>query len=134
MPSDHNTVLGARGEQAVADWYQARGFEVVDRNWRSSTGEIDLVVKDSNLVVVCEVKTRTSERFGSPAESITRAKLGRLRRLAAEWLRHARSSGVIAAAGAPRSGGVVVRVDVACVMPATRGSCDLVVDVIEAVI
>jgi putative endonuclease len=65
---------------------------VVARNWRSRSGEIDLIVRKDRLVVFCEVKTRTSERFGAPLEAVTPAKVRRLRRLAAEWLAAARTS------------------------------------------
>jgi putative endonuclease len=77
--------LGRRGEKLAADHLIASGFEIVDRNWRCSQGEIDIVAtKDSELVFV-EVKTRSSLAFGHPLEAITVAKLARLRRLAAAW-------------------------------------------------
>jgi putative endonuclease len=78
--------LGARGEHLAARWYRARGYRVLDRNWRSSFGEIDLVVARGDLVVVCEVKTRSSSAYGSPAHAVTPAKQRRLRRLAGAWL------------------------------------------------
>ncbi|HET9443755.1 MAG TPA: YraN family protein [Acidimicrobiales bacterium] len=78
--------LGARGEQLVAEWYEARGYEVVARNWRCREGEIDLIVRAARTYVFCEVKTRTSVAFGTPAEAVTRDKQMRLRRLAAWWL------------------------------------------------
>ncbi len=84
--SAHNRLLGARGEAAAASWYEANGYEVVDRNWRCREGEIDLVVRNGRVFVFCEVKSRTSIRFGAPAEAITRDKQARLRRLAARWL------------------------------------------------
>ena len=61
-------------------------MQVLDRNWRCAHGELDLVVRDGDCVVVCEVKTRRSERFGSPVEAVTWSKAARLRRLAAAWL------------------------------------------------
>jgi putative endonuclease len=78
--------LGAAGEEAAAGWYSARGYEVVARNWRCREGEIDLIVRRGGTVVFCEVKARTSDAFGVPAEAVTRAKQQRLRRLAARWL------------------------------------------------
>jgi len=78
--------LGAHGELLAAEWYTARGYEVLDRNWRCSTGEIDLVLRKGPTVVVCEVKTRTTLLYGSPAEAVTAAKRVRVRRLAARWL------------------------------------------------
>ena len=82
----HRQLLGASGENKVAAWYQARGYEVLSRNWRRREGELDLVLGADGLVVFCEVKTRTSDAFGAPAEAVTRVKQARLRRLAAQWL------------------------------------------------
>jgi putative endonuclease len=84
---DDRRALGAFGEASVARWYVARGAEVLDRNWRIRDGEIDLVVAERGAVVVVEVKTRRSTRFGTPAEAVTPTKAARLRRLAGAWLR-----------------------------------------------
>jgi putative endonuclease len=77
----------------VAEWYEARGYVIVARNWRSRQGEIDLIARKDRLIVVCEVKTRTTSTFGEPFEAVTRTKQMRIRRLAAEWLRTARPAG-----------------------------------------
>ncbi len=78
--------LGIRGEQLAASCYTDLGFEVLDRNWRCAGGEIDLVLRKGSMLVVCEVKTRSTLAFGSPAEAVTAVKRARLRRLAARWL------------------------------------------------
>lgn len=78
--------LGGYGEAAAARWYEARGYTVLDRNWRCREGELDLVVSAGSTVVFCEVKARTSTAFGSPAEAVTRAKQVRIRGLARRWL------------------------------------------------
>lgn len=78
-------VLGARGEDLAAAALTAAGLLVIDRNWRCSQGEIDIVAMDGNETVFVEVKTRSSLLFGHPLESITAQKLARLRRLAAAW-------------------------------------------------
>jgi putative endonuclease len=83
---DRRRALGAAGEEAAARWYLARGYEVLARNWRARAGEIDLVLRRADTVVVCEVKTRTSTAYGLPAEAVTPAKQRRLRLLAREWL------------------------------------------------
>lgn len=77
---------GARGEEAVAAWYEARGYEVLARNWSCREGELDLVVRNGRMYVFCEVKTRATDAFGAPAEAVNRDKQMRLRRLAARWL------------------------------------------------
>jgi putative endonuclease len=60
---------------------------LLDRNWRCEAGEIDLVLRDGPVLVICEVKTRTSTDYGTPLEAVTPAKVERLRRLASRWLR-----------------------------------------------
>ncbi len=79
--------LGRRGEAAAAEFLEARGLQVVDRNWRCPTGEIDLVAVDGTTLVIVEVKTRSSEDFGHPLEAISSAKLERLYVLATKWAR-----------------------------------------------
>lgn len=78
--------LGAYGEKVAAEHLQDQGLVVLDRNWRCPDGEIDLVLRDGDTVVFCEVKTRSGDRFGAPAESITARKVRKLRHLAARWL------------------------------------------------
>ena len=78
--------LGNAGEDAVAAWYEAAGYRVIDRNWRCREGELDVVVAKGDTLVFCEVKTRASTRFGAPIEAVTGTKQRRLRTLAARWL------------------------------------------------
>jgi len=78
--------LGAFGEQYAARHLAAQGMVVLDRNWRCDAGEIDLVLRDGRVLVVCEVKTRTSTAYGAPVATVTERKAARLRRLAARWL------------------------------------------------
>jgi len=111
--------LGAAGEQAAARWYEAAGYEVIDRNWRVREGELDLVVlAPDGAVVFCEVKTRTSDRFGAPVEAVTATKQRRIRTLAAQWL--AAHPGV----------GHGIRFDVAAVLAPPEGPA--VVEVVQA--
>ncbi len=79
-------VLGRSGEQAAADYLEAEGFRILERNWRCADGEIDIVAVDRHTFVVCEVKTRSGTRYGTPLESVSRLKRNRLRRLAVRWL------------------------------------------------
>ncbi len=89
---DPRRALGARGEEAVARWYEQQGYRVVDRNWRCRDGELDLILERARVIVFCEVKTRRSDRFGAPVEAITHRKRQRLRILAAKWLDEQRAA------------------------------------------
>lgn len=84
--SKHRRALGARGEELAAAWYVEHGYEILDRNWRCREGELDLVLRGAGATVFCEVKTRTSDAYGSPVEAITRTKQRRIRVLAGRWI------------------------------------------------
>ena len=83
-------LLGQYGEDRAQRWYLERGYVLYDRNWRCADGELDLVLGhvdgSEHTIVFCEVKTRTSHRFGSPFEAVGRDKQRRLRKLAVLWL------------------------------------------------
>jgi putative endonuclease len=83
---DPRRAVGNAGEDATAAWYRDRGFEVLARNWRVREGELDLVVRRASTIVFCEVKTRSSDRYGLPTEAVTAGKRRRLRTLAMLWL------------------------------------------------
>jgi putative endonuclease len=78
--------LGRQGEQAATEYLQKQGFRILDRNWRSAEGEIDIIALDRRVLVACEVKTRSGIGYGTPVEAVTRQKRGRLRRLAVQWV------------------------------------------------
>jgi putative endonuclease len=78
--------LGRHGEQLAAEYLQQAGFRILGRNWRCAEGEIDIVMVDRRVLVVCEVKTRSGTGYGTPLEAITRQKVRRLRHLAIRWV------------------------------------------------
>lgn len=101
--------VGAYGERVAARHLQEAGLVVLARNWRCRDGEIDIVARDGDTLVFCEVKTRRSDAYGTPAESLVAAKVARLRRLAGRWIA---ASGVHSPA---------VRFDVVSVRPQRSG-------------
>jgi putative endonuclease len=102
--------LGAYGEQLAERHLCEQGMVVLARNWRCAEGEIDLILRDREDVVFCEVKTRRGDRFGTPAAAIGPAKVRRLRRLAARWLEQTTVR--------PHE----IRFDVVAVLPQARGA------------
>jgi len=88
------SAVGRAGEELAAQWYRDAGFAVVAQNWRCDLGEIDLVCARGRLLVVCEVKARTSLVHGAPVEAVGRVKQHRLRRLAARYLAESGRRGV----------------------------------------
>jgi putative endonuclease len=79
-------VLGKYGEDLAARHLVGAGFTILARNWRCEGGEVDIVARDGDALVIVEVKTRTSTAFGSPAEAVTPRKADKLRELALMWL------------------------------------------------
>ena len=114
--SNPRSIVGRNGEDAAAAWYEAAGYTIIDRNWRVRGGEIDIIATGRGVIAFCEVKTRRSDAFGTPAEAVTPRKQARLRALAAQWL------------GAHSNRAAALRFDVAAVSPNGRG---WIVDVIE---
>ena len=88
MTTRSRAEVGALGEQLAAEHLTNLGLHVLARNWRCRYGELDLIAADpaARAVVFVEVKTRTGDQFGGPAEAVTAAKVRRLRRLAGMWL------------------------------------------------
>jgi putative endonuclease len=77
---------GIAGEDVAAAWYLSEGYEIVARNWRCRTGELDLIVRRGPVFVFCEVKSRKTAAFGAPQEAVTHEKRQRIRHLAARWI------------------------------------------------
>lgn len=108
--------LGRYGEDLAARRLRQSGMVVLERNWRCPAGEIDIVARDRDALVICEVKTRRLGDFEHPMAAVTPAKAARLRRLASRWL----TERWLARYGRPPVGGV--RVDVVGVLLPGRGA------------
>ncbi len=90
---DH-LALGRWGEDRVCEWYRRAGYEILARNWRCPDGELDVVVIRDGILAACEVKTRSSTRFGSPLEAISARRWARLRAATGAFVRSERPAGV----------------------------------------
>lgn len=79
--------LGRAGELVAADFLRRRGWEVIGHDFRARGGEIDLVCRRGNRLLMVEVKTRGADRWGAPEASVTPAKQARLKRAAQDYRR-----------------------------------------------
>ncbi|MEV6178245.1 YraN family protein [Streptomyces sp. NPDC052016] len=104
--------LGKYGEELAARRLAEAGMTLLGRNWRCGrSGEIDIVARDGDVLVVCEVKTRRDGGFQHPMAAVTPEKARRLRDLAERWIE--------AHGGAPPGG---VRIDLVGVVLPRRGA------------
>lgn len=87
---DGRAETGRTAESLVADDLRARGYEIVAQNARVGRLEIDIIARRDRLLVICEVRSRRSRAFGSPAATIDAKKIARIRRAAAAWLKQNR--------------------------------------------
>lgn len=77
--------LGHRGEEIACEFLMRHNMKILDRNWRCSYGEIDVIAVEGGTLVFCEVKTRSTKKFGHPEESITLKKRTRQGKLASVY-------------------------------------------------
>lgn len=98
------TATGRRAEALVAERLEARGFTIVGRNVRVGRLELDVLARRGRLLVVCEVRSRRTDAYILPAETVDRRKIARVRQATARWLAE------------QDLGGVDVRFDVAAVV------------------
>ncbi len=83
MEDKHNKKLGEKGERRAVRYLKRKGYKILERNYRSPFGEVDVIAKRGEYIAFCEVKTRLSDDFGSPREAVDEARRRRYR-LAAE--------------------------------------------------
>ena len=105
---------GKWAEDLVSRWYEQHGYLIVARNWRCKRGELDVVAHKDRVLVVCEVKARASNAFGTPAEAVTLAKQLKVRRATADFRASMRESHDLLASLVNTTR--TVRFDVACVL------------------
>jgi putative endonuclease len=86
MANDLRRQFGATGEQLAAEHLQRRGFTIVERNYRTRWGELDIVASNGGTLVFCEVRSRVGAEAGLALESVGPRKRAQVRKLAFRWL------------------------------------------------
>lgn len=82
----YQRTIGIKGERIAAAFLLGKGYQIIEKNFYSRYGEIDIVAQDSGVIVFVEVKTRTNQTFGDPEASITHAKIERIQKAGLTWL------------------------------------------------
>ena len=83
-------LLGIKGEDLAAKFLRKKGYRIVDRNFKTPIGEIDIVAEDGETLVFVEVKTRCGDAFGHPFEAVDARKRVKLRKVALYYLKNRR--------------------------------------------
>ena len=84
--SDHHLETGKIGEKISRLYLIKHGYKVLERNYRTRVGEIDIIAEKGNIIVFCEVKARTSKFFGEPFEAVTSVKRDKITKVASQYL------------------------------------------------
>lgn len=113
MTAQQRRAIGGYGEAVAARHLTEQGMVLLAANWRCDLGELDLVLRDGDTLVVCEVKTRSSLDYGSPLEAVDQQKLDRLVLLGDRWVEHHDAR--------PRD----VRVDLVAVVRSAQGAAQV---------
>ena len=71
-------IFGREGEQIAAEFLQKQGYKIIAGNFHTPYGEIDIIARDARQLVFVEIKTRSSDRFGSPQAAVTKSKLQKI--------------------------------------------------------
>lgn len=79
--------LGSKGEELAADLLRNNGYKILYRNYKTKLGEIDIIARDKDIICFIEVKTRSSDRFGSGSEAVSRIKQRQITKAALSFLK-----------------------------------------------
>jgi len=79
-------ILGKNGEEAAEEYLKKKGYNIIERNFRSKVGEIDIIALDENYIVFIEIKTRSNVEYGLPSEAVTERKIKHIYRTAQYFL------------------------------------------------
>lgn len=95
MTAKNHITLGKTGEDIAVEHLQAKGYRILDRNWRWGRHEIDIIAQDQNVIIIIEVKTRHSNHFAEPETAVTRKKQEILIRSANAYTRYHNLNGEV---------------------------------------
>ncbi len=83
-----NIEFGKFGEEKAVEFLKKNGYKIIERNYRTKIGEIDIIARKKREIIFIEVKTRSSDDFGMPEESINERKLRKIEKVAQIYLKN----------------------------------------------
>lgn len=97
MGKQQNKATGNKGETLAVEYLERKGYQILQRNYRSKWGEVDIIARtcvhvntsarENEIVVFVEVKTKTTDQFGEPWEMVNRWKIEQVKRMGDAWCR-----------------------------------------------
>ena len=88
--SEPTKAIGRKGEDLAADLCREKKYRIIETNYRTPFGEIDIIAKDGDVIVFIEVKTRSGDGFGAPFEAVTYRKRQKIKKVAMGYLKRFR--------------------------------------------
>lgn len=95
MPNNRQK-LGQTGESLAAWYLKKNGYNIIEQNYRTPLGEIDIIAREKKIIVFVEVKSRRSNRFGNPKWAVTPQKQRKISRVALQYLKSTRQMNISA--------------------------------------
>jgi putative endonuclease len=80
-------ITGLKGEDLAVNYLKKKGYRILEKNFRTQLGEIDIIAEQNGTIVFVEVKTRTTDAFGLPEEAVTWQKQERIKKVALLYLK-----------------------------------------------
>ena len=87
------TARGSSGEDIAVKYLQTHGYRVLDRNFTTSVGEVDIFVTDESMLIAVEVKSRLSLEYGTPAEAVNHEKIKKISQVTSQYIKKFRLFG-----------------------------------------
>jgi putative endonuclease len=94
MPMVDDKEFGKKGEELAARYLSRRGYRILEKNYRSRAGELDIVAMDGKTLVFVEVKSRRSNAFGSPGDAVNARKRRQMERVALAYMTENKKDGL----------------------------------------
>jgi putative endonuclease len=91
---DDRKRFGREGESAAVSCLREQGYVILETNFKTKVGEIDIIAREENTIVFVEVRSRSSSKFGNPKESITGGKQKKITKTALIWLKKNKKTGM----------------------------------------